>query len=165
MTQEELKSFEGPAFACISATICALAISKLGDNIWLAVVYWVFFALVSGVFINPLDYKSIRQLILYCAMPAGWLVSVWVSLPLLAVAWGGKWSDNLFQSFKIIAPIMFVSSALFITIVALASRRLISLITTDDVEIGKINRRLQAWGALATCIYGGVVWLLNHLHV
>jgi hypothetical protein len=161
MNDDDLRPIEGPAFSCVSAAVCALAISNVGSYIWLAFVYLIVFYIIAGIFINPLNYNSVKQLFMYCAMPATALVFVWVNLPIVAVVWGGPIVMNVVYGMSMLAPLMFFSSCLGITITSLARRKLIATLESED-KIRKVRSSLEAIGGLCTVIYGGVAWFLSH---
>lgn len=112
MNDDNLKRIEGPAFGCIVATICALAMTQISGNnqIALALSDWLIFVVVTGLFINPLYYSSLRELFIYCMVPAGWLTLVWLSHPTLSVIWGESLNIDFFRKLFILAAIMFIAS-------------------------------------------------------
>jgi hypothetical protein len=163
VNDDDLKRLEGPALSCITATICALAIAKVDNNVWLGALYWLIFVVISGLFVDPRYYESVKQFIVYCMAPAGWLAFVWVALPVIAVIWGGSLNTALVYSLLFLMPIVFVSSCVGIAIGALARRRLIEIITEDEAVLSKLDKNLIALGALATLVYGGMAWFIKHV--
>jgi hypothetical protein len=165
MNDDDLKRIEGPAFSCIIATICALAMTQLSGNnqVVLALSDWLVFVVITGFFINPLYYSSLRQLFIYCMIPAGWLVFAWISHPVISVIWGEPLNKDFFYRLFALATIMFVSSCVGILIAVFARRPLIKVITTDEGEIARINHSLRAWGLLATVVYGAFIWIKHNV--
>jgi hypothetical protein len=71
-TWENLPKWEGPAFASILAVLLGLSFQKL-SGIFDGALYWFIFTVFCGLYIDPLRYRSWRELFLFCALPAAWL--------------------------------------------------------------------------------------------
>lgn len=164
MTEEELKRWEGPAFACLVATLCALAIAKIQDP-WVGVTYWLVFVVVSGLFIDPLCYRSTKQFFTYCMLPTGWLIFVWIALPILTVIWGGPINMDLVRSLAMLLPFVFIATAIGIPLGSLAKRPIIQVFTTDPKQVSKISNTLKAIGVLASLVLAAIVAFKSGVHI
>jgi peptidoglycan/LPS O-acetylase OafA/YrhL len=131
MDPENLKKLEGPSFACVFATLCALAFQK--TQVFDGVIYWFFFTILCGLYIDPLRYnRSSKELIWYCCLPAAWLVGAWALIPAVGIILGGFTPNpgeiTFYRGLLILGPITFLLTVLAICLWAVGKGPIISIV-------------------------------------
>jgi hypothetical protein len=159
---EDLPKWEGPAFASIVAVLLGLSFQKL-TGIFDGALYWFIFTVFCGLYIDPLQYRSWRELFLYCTLPAAWLVATWAILPALGIVWGGfnpsAGEKDFYLKLSIIGPIAFGFTTLAIPFWALGKRPILQIVDADPGRVGNIVKTLQGIGLIISFILTGVLYM------
>jgi len=157
-----LQKWEGPAFASIIAVLCGLAFQKLG-GIFDGALYWFILTVFCGLYIDPLRYDSWKELFLYCALPAAWLVGTWAILPALGIVWGGfqptPGDKEFYLKLAVVGPIAFAFTVLAIPLWALGKRPILQIVDTDPAKLGKLVKTLQGVGLIVSLILTGALYV------
>src|SRR5216683_687247 len=104
---ENLPKWEGPAFASILAVLLGLSFQKLA-GIFDGALYWFIFTVFCGLYIDPLRYRSWRELFLSPPPPAPGLVAPGLFFPARGLFGGGSppgvGEKVFFFKFSVFAP-------------------------------------------------------------
>jgi hypothetical protein len=163
MTTDQLKKLEGPAFACIIATLCALAFQK-PLSAFDGVSCWFVFTVLCGLYFDPLQY-SWKGLFFSASLPAAWLVAAWAIIPAVGIVLGDSGPNAgevaFYKRLLILGPLTFVCTTLAIPLWALAKQPILDLCTGDPNKKATIVKNLQAVGLIASLLLSGFLYLKN----
>jgi hypothetical protein len=159
---QALEKWEGPAFASIIAVLCGLAFQKL-EGIFDGALYWFIFTVFCGLYIDPRRYESWRELLLYCTIPAAWLIATWSILPALGIVWGGfrptDGDREFYTKLLVVGPVTFAFTVLAIPLWAIGRGPILQIISTDPTRVGKLVKTLQGVGLIISMILTAVLYM------
>ena len=161
MQVEDLRKWEGPAFACIISTLCALVFQKV--DVFAGVCYWLGFTFLCGLYIDPLQYTW-KELLSYSAIPAAWLVTAWVVIPTFGIILGGHGANPgeiaFFHELLVLGPLTFTFTTLAISLWALSTPN--SGVLRRQARAPCNNREnLQGIGLIVSLLLTAIVYLKN----
>ena len=162
MQVEDLRKWEGPAFACIISTRCALVFQKV--DVFAGVCYWLGFTFLCGLYIDPLQYTW-KELLSYSAIPAAWLVTAWVVIPTFGIILGGHGANPgeiaFFHELLVLGPLTFTFTTLAISLWALGKRPIQEFFGDKPERLATIAKNLQGIGLIVSLLLTAIVYLKN----
>jgi hypothetical protein len=158
---ENLPKWEGPAFASILAFFLGLSFQRL-TQVFDGALYWFIFTVFSAIYIEPLKYRSWRELLLYCTLPAAWLIATWAILPALGIVLGGFRPNDREKEFylelSVMGPIVFAFTALAIAFWAVGKRHILEIFFRPE-KIENVVKTLRGIGLILSLILTGVLYM------
>ena len=159
---ENLSKWEGPAFASILAVLLGLCFQRPLE-VFEGAFYWFIFTVFCGIYIDPLKYRSWKELFLYCTLPAAWLLATWAVLPALGIVMGGfrpsSGDKEFFLKFLVMGPIAFVFTTLAIPLSALGKGPILEILGVHPDKLDNVVRTLQKIGLIVSLLWTGVLYV------